>query len=176
MKVALFVSRNKDNKEVQNFKPRSKSFVFNEEQNIENKFLAFVNEGVENELSRMYISVNKRNEEKIRKQLICELVTNENLSLTKIETKIASIAMQAENAEEKQWLFDFDEPKEEDAKIFTEDVKKYGNCNAWYKQTKNGFAVVSEHGFDTRELLEKYSHFDVTLKRDAMLFVKSCKK
>lgn len=39
MKVALFVSRNKDNKEVQNFKPRSKSFVFNEEQNLEKNFL-----------------------------------------------------------------------------------------------------------------------------------------
>ena len=38
-------------------------------------------------------------------------------------------------------------------------------------KTVNGFAVVCNHGFDTRKLLEKYKDV-VELKKDDMLFMK----
>ena len=38
-------------------------------------------------------------------------------------------------------------------------------------RTVHGYALVLAHGFDTREILEKYGDF-VTFKRDDMLLVK----
>ena len=172
MKVALLVSRNKDNKNVKNFKPRSQSFVYDEtkEKTLDSKFSAFVNAGVEGETARMYVSVNKRNEEKVKKALICALVM-QDVNLCNIESKTASIAEQAENAEEKKWLFDFDENNEEKVKAFAEEIKTYGVEVEIYK-TKNAFAVVTSRGFDTRELMERWKNTDVTLKRDAMLYIR----
>lgn len=175
MKIVLFNSRNKDNKNIPNFKQRSKTFIFEDEETTMKKFVKFAEEGVPGETSRLYISVNERDEEKTRKQLICELVMD-NVSLERINSKIYSIAMQPQNAEEKKWLFDFDENNEELVKKFAEDVRAFGKCQVWIKPTKNGFAIISEHGFDTRELLTKYKNYDITLKRDAMLYVKSYTK
>ena len=172
MKVVMFVSRNKDNKNVENFKPRSKSFIYDEtkEKTLDARFSAFVNAGVEGETARMYVSVNKRNEEKVKKALTCALVM-ENVNLYSIESKVASIAEQVENAAEKKWLFDFDENNEEKVKAFAEEIKTYG-VGVEIHKTKNAFAVVTSRGFDTRELMKRWKNTDVTLKRDAMLYVK----
>ena len=172
MKVALLVSRNKDNKNVKNFKPRSQSFVYDEtkEESLNKRFSAFVNAGVEGETARMYVSVNKRNEEKVKKALTCALVM-ENVNLYSIESKIASLAERAENAEEKKWLFDFDENNEEKVNAFAEEIKTYG-VEVEIRKTKNAYAVITSRGFDTRELMKRWKDTDVTLKRDAMLYVK----
>ena len=175
MKIVLFNSRNKDNKNIPNFKQRSKTFIFKDEETAMNKFIKFSEDGVPGEISRFYISVNERDEEKTRKQLICELVM-ENINLRKIESKVCSIAMQPENAKEKKWLFDFDENNKELAENFAKDIRTFGKCQVWVKPTKNGYAIISEHGFDTRELLTKYKNYDITLKRDAMLYVRSYTK
>ena len=175
MKVVLLNSRNKDNKNVPNFKQRSKTFIFENEEKTMEKFIEFAEKGVPGETSRFYISVNERDEEKTRKQLICELVM-ENVSLERINSKICSIAMQPQNAEEKKWLFDFDENNEELAEKFAQEARTFGKCQVWVKPTKNGFAIITEHGFDTRELLTKYKNYDITLKRDSMLYVRSYTK
>ena len=31
--------------------------------------------------------------------------------------------------------------------------------------------VIAEHGFDTRELMEKWKDYDITLKKDDLLFL-----
>ncbi|MTE03635.1 hypothetical protein [Lactobacillus johnsonii] len=61
----IFTSRNKDNKDVANFKQRKIAFLSNKSvEELMPKFDDFVNEGVANELSRFYITINERNNEK----------------------------------------------------------------------------------------------------------------
>lgn len=175
MRIILFNSRNKDNKDIPNFKQRSKTFILEDEKTVMEKFIEFAEKGVPGETSRLYVSINERDEEKTRKQLICELVMG-NVSLERINSKICSIAMQPQNAKEKQWLFDFDENNKELVEKFAQEVRNFGKCQVWVKPTRNGFAVIAEHGFDTRELLTKYKNYDITLKRDAMLYVRSYTK
>ena len=58
MYVVFFVSRNKDNKDVPDFKERKMSFVVNdnyEYYKLMRKFYDFVNKGLVGELSRFYI-------------------------------------------------------------------------------------------------------------------------
>ena len=38
-------------------------------------------------------------------------------------------------------------------------------------KTPHGYAIVVPHGFDTRELIEKWKDYDITLKRDKSLFL-----
>lgn len=64
MKGVFFVSRNKDNKDVKDFKQRKISFLTDKSlDELKGKFDAFVARGVKGELSRFYISVNERNNE-----------------------------------------------------------------------------------------------------------------
>lgn len=58
MFVVFFVSRNKDNKDIPNFKERKVSFVVNDNYDqgkLIDKFNDFVNKGLVGELSRLYI-------------------------------------------------------------------------------------------------------------------------
>ena len=85
-------------------------------------------------------------------------------------------------------MFDFDEKNEDLANNFINDIEHIvtsGKINSnivlpAYKgiqiniekyKTPNGFAIIVEHGFDTRELMEKWKDYDVTLKKDALLFL-----
>ena len=171
----LFVSRNKDNRGLNNsiyqpFKPRVKSFVARvspfDVSSIYDEFETFANEGVNGEISRLYVSVNARDESKVHRALIHELIDKPDFDITKIDSKIASIAMKPANRKTSHWLFDFDR---RDFvlfyKFFTE-VSKQTKILA-QKPTINGYALVVAHGFDTREILKKYPM--ATLKRDAML-------
>lgn len=77
VRVHLFVSRNKDNIGVEDFKPRKVAFITSaDDEKLKRKFLNFVNEGVDGEYCRHYKSLNVRDEEKIRKELIVRLVKN----------------------------------------------------------------------------------------------------
>ena len=171
----LFVSRNKDNSWLNNsicqpFKPRTKSFVARvspfDVSSLYDEFETFVNEGVKREISRLYVSVNARDEQKIHRVLIHELIDKPDFDMTKIDSKIASIAMKPVNRRTNHWLFDFDR---RDFDLFCEfmaDVSEQTQILA-QKPTMNGYALVVAHGFDTRKILQKYPM--ATLKRDAML-------
>ena len=111
----LFVSRNKDNSELNNsiyepFKPRVKSFVARvspfDVSSLYDEFETFVNEGVSGEVSRLYVSVNARDEQKVHRALIHELIDKPDFDMTKIDSKIASIAMKPVNRKTSHWLFD----------------------------------------------------------------------
>ena len=70
--VYLIRSRNKDNKDIPNFKQRVETILEykeNEDKVIE-AFKNFANKGVPGEQTRLYRSVNSRNEEKIREEFI----------------------------------------------------------------------------------------------------------
>lgn len=171
LKVVLFRSRNKDNKHIEGFKERRRSFVSTKTpKELMDSFDAFVEKGVPGEVSRFYHSVNARDNSKIRKALIHYLIDHEDFDVTKLPGKTASIASLTENAAEKRWLFDFDEEKHLIGD-FLNDVRQevpFG-VDIIPHQTPNGYAVIVGRGFDTRELLKRWSKVD--LKRDDMLCV-----
>lgn len=65
LNVVLFVSRNKDNKNLETFKERKVSFVTTKGfEEIKSQFQVFVNDGQVGEFSRMYVSINPRSNSK----------------------------------------------------------------------------------------------------------------
>lgn len=193
---ALFMSRNKDNKDVESFKPRRKSFLVNSfdglySPRVVQKFLDFRDEGVLNETSRFYVSFNLRDGIKTRKKLLIDLIENEDISLTHITPKIVSIAMQAGMNKTKRWMFDIDTLDEVMLHEFLKELESYGflmtdeenffseteNSELLYymTQTPNGYAVLVNRGFDTREILKDREDW-VTLKRDDLVLIDWDKK
>ena len=173
--VYLMRSRNKDNKDIPNFKERAKTILEykeNEDKVVE-AFKSFATKGVPGEQTRLYRSVNSRNEEKIREELIIRLLRDKP-SMTQLNRTLASVAQQVQNRDESKWLFDFDVDDVILVKVFMEDINHFSNIPLRYiekHKTPNGYAVVVEHGFDTRELIEKWKDYDITLKKDELLFL-----
>ena len=174
--IVLFISRNKDNKHIEGFKERRESFITTRDWNDErlvSKFHAFCECGKDNEVCRYYYSVNARDLELTRRELMKFLIDTPDFNLCAIESKLAGIAATAACACEKRWLFDFDVDEDKAAIDFMCDVLLYSNLSndevRAYK-TPNGFAIISERGFDTRELMKKWQG-KVELKRDDVLLV-----
>ena len=184
--VYMMRSRNKDNKGIKDFKERIKTIIeydYNENK-IFKEFNSFVKDGLPGEKTRLYKSVNSRNEEKVREGLIIKLLKDKP-PITKMNKVIASVAQQVENRDESKWLFDFDIDDEKLLYNFIDDIKNFSamywddkktelaikevNCN--YYKTPNGYAIVVDHGFDTRELMEKWKDYDITVKKDELLFL-----
>ncbi len=172
LNVVLFVSRKKDNKKIEGFKERRMAFLTHEpivSTKLNVQFNNFISEGAQGEMSRMYYSVNSRNEQKVYKELLHFLIDNPTFNLCVLGAKTAGIAMRHSNAETKRWLFDFDINNEERLKEFVADIHNCDcSCVATTYATPHGFAVIVDHGFDTRALLKKWGE-DVTLKRDDLL-------
>ena len=169
LRVVLFTSRNKDNKRLPNFKERTRTFISDKPvEDLSGTFESFANKGVEGELSRLYISINPRDPAKIKKALMHYLIDAEDVDLCKLDTKLSSIAQRSENSLTRKWMFDYDD-SEENLAEFLDDIKTMAIDNRidMVYKTPNGYAVVVDHGFDTRELLGKWHN--VELKRDALL-------
>lgn len=192
--VIVFMSRNKDNKEIPGFKERRKAFTVSEKSlstkdgniAVNRLFYNFVKDGKPGELSRLYISINKRSNEKTFIALQHEML-NRKFNLATMPQKIASIAARKENAYDPKnlfWLFDFDRidglsDNEFDNKIqeFVEDVKltytltkgEYLDGLMFMRKTVTGAAIIVGDHFNTRELLKRWPN--VTLKRDDLMLV-----
>ena len=172
--VVLFVSRNKD---VKDFEERRTSFITNQLMNSEylaTKFNTFVQQGVSGEMSRMYYSINARDDKKIHHQLLHFLIDEPDFNLCSISAKIAGIAALRECAAEKKWMFDFDINSEEEVNQFVEDIKAIVSTDESpisieVHSTPHGYAVITNRGFDTRELYKKWDESLVSLKRDDLL-------
>ena len=121
--VYLIRSRNKDNKDIPNFKERAKTILeYKEnEDRVIKEFRRFAADGVTGEQTRLYRSVNSRNEEKIREEFIIRLLRDKP-SVTKLNRTLASVAQQTENRDESKWLFDFDVDDESLMYDFVHDV------------------------------------------------------
>ena len=187
--VVLFVSRNKDNKHITNFTERRIAFTTTKEpEQLFNQFQAFINRGQPNEMSRMYISVNSRSNTKTFKALQHKMLDHE-FNLSSMPQRIAALAALKENAYDSKhlnWLFDFDpiENKNTDQLLqkFIQDIHRYHESTRTKNgqsrppitikthKTPNGYAVVVNQRFDTRELLTKWTN--VELKRDDLFCLK----
>lgn len=186
-----FMSRNKDNKDVENFKQRRQSFLIDDFDEIygyrfHQKFLNFRDEGVNGELSRCYISFNLRDASKVRKSLLIDLIEDEDISLTHMTSRIVSIAMKAGMNKTKRWMFDVDTLDDDKVNEFLKELESYGFKRTdietfftttensellyYYRRTINGYAILVNRGFDTREILKNRKDW-VTLKRDDLIFV-----
>lgn len=175
--VVLFCSRNKDNQHIDGFKERRKSFITHKNPaELQPDFETFVAAGQPGEVCRLYYSVNARDPQKIYQKLLHFLIDNPDFNLCSIMPKIAGIAAQKDCAAEKQWMFDFDLDDEEKVDEFVRDAVHFVQpqpdepvtTTRW--KTPHGYAIVVDHGFDTRELLEKWKEY-VSLKRDDLLCV-----
>jgi len=173
--VVLFCSRNKDNKHLEDFKERRKSFITHKTvAELEAEFNDFVSHGREGEMCRMYYSVNARDPQKIHTQLMHFLFDNPDFNLCSIAPKLAGIAAKKECALEKRWMFDFDLDNKEMVSLFETDIiYTYGSVIEKIERykTPHGYAVIVDHGFDTRELMKKWGEV-ATLKRDDLLCAK----
>lgn len=173
--VYLFCSRNKDNKNVEGFKERTKAIIEYKENEecVIDEFKNFARRGVPGESTRIYRYVNSRNEERLREEFIIRLLRDKP-GVTKLNSTLASVALKACNRDESKWLFDFDVDDEKLAAEFVYDIRYYSNIpleDIKYRKTPHGYAIVVPHGFDTRKLMEKWKDYDITLKRDDMLFL-----
>ena len=139
----------------------------------------------------MYVSVNSRSNTKTFKALQHKLLDNE-FNLSSLPQRVAALASLKENAYDSKhlkWLFDFDPVEgkntEEFLQEFLADVQYYHETTQTKQgevrptmtvktyKTPNGYGVVVDQRFDTRELLAKWTN--VELKRDDLVCVKWAK-
>lgn len=173
--VYLIRSRNKDNKDIPNFKERAETILeYREnEDKVIDAFKSFAVKGLTGEQTRLYRSVNSRNEEKIREEFIIRLLRDKP-SMTQLNRTLASVAQQVQNRDESKWLFDFDVDDREMAANFLSDINHFSGIkliDMKCHKTPHGYAIVVPHGFDTRKLMEKWKGYDITLKKDGLLFL-----
>jgi hypothetical protein len=171
--VVLFCSRNKDNKHLPDFKERRKSFITHKTiEELEEEFNDFVSHGREGEMCRMYYSVNARDPQKIHTQLMHFLFDNPDFNLCSIAPKLAGIAAQKKCALEKHWMFDLDTDDGYAAWAVCQNILLFApDVKVWKYKTPHGYAIIVDHGFDTRKLMEIWGQIDIdiTLKRDDLL-------
>lgn len=190
LKVVVFTSRNKDNKHLDHFKERTKSFVTKKSViELRKSFISFVREGIAGEMSRFYASINDRSNEKTLKALQHTLIDG-NVDASKLTAKIAALASLKENMFDRsseKWLFDFDpiegKDLEESLQEFLHDLE-----DAYYKghpkqcnqarhdsieiesfKTPNGYAVIVDKRFYVNDLLSKWSNAEC--KKDGLLCI-----
>ena len=173
--VYLMRSRNKDSKDILNFKERAKTILEykeNEDKVIE-ACKSFAAKGLPGEQTRLYRSVNSRNEEKIREEFIIRLLRDKP-SMTQLNRTLASVAQQVQNRDESKWLFDFDVDDELLMNDFVHEIVMYSEIpllDIQVYKTPHGYAIIVPHGFDTRGLMEEWKDYDITLKKDELLFL-----
>lgn len=184
LRCVLFVSRNKDNRDVPDFKERRECFVHGfddgsfENDLVQDRFDNFVKNGVPNEMSRLYVSVNSRDNGMIKKMLLEKLIFDDTVSMGSMDPILCSIAAKKECAAEKKWMFDVDFDAS-DARCLVDswaddvvnDIARHGGFeidDMDVHRTPHGRAVIVPHGFDCRKILEKWDGL-VTLKRDDLL-------
>lgn len=186
----LFVSRHKDNRDVEGYHERRHGFLTTKSvDELMHKFHQFVQEGVTGETSRFYRSINTRDIEKVRKGVITRLVNDDDFNLCHMDSLVISVAAKPQNALTKYWLFDVDTEDEKEQFEIYQDIAaatnamkigemefKKGPYNypvyfgiRLYK-TPHGLAIVTYDHFDTRALIEKWEG-KLELKRDGLQFV-----
>lgn len=99
---------------------------------------------------------------------------SDSMRMTQLNRTLASVAQQVQNRDESKWLFDFDVDDREMMANFLSDINHFSGIkliDMKCHKTPHGYAIVVPHGFDTRKLMEKWKGYDITLKKDGLLFL-----
>lgn len=175
-KLVVFTSRNKDNKGLEGFKQRSHElFVSETTTYVEEEWNSFVNNGVEGELSRMYVSYNDIDTVKTNVAMTHYLIDHPDTPIHKITDKFAAAAMQTDNLATKRWLLDLDEVDYDEVDEFLLSNTDLEPSEIEVYETYSGYAIVVAHGFDTRKLLETFPTIE-NKKANGLLFRQAQKK
>lgn len=194
LRVVLFRSRNKDNKgHVAGFQERFESFLTREDirpghdlpldSDIQRRFRSFVESGKPGELSRMYVSVNARNNRKTMKTLTEVLIDaafdqasdQGEIDMASIGQMVVSRAALPENAAEHHWMLDIDNRDEAVIREICTKLKEISpDLISYIKSTPNGWHIICDHGFDLRLLGDFVSQVD--LKRDGLYLMDVAQK
>lgn len=179
LRVISFVSRPKDNIEVEGFSSRKTSFISTmTDEELVPIFEAWAKQGKKNEFSRMYVSLNKRNHKTVQLSLMHYLLDNQDLNLGSLDSRIAMIAAQSEHALESKYFYDFDSNAEDLEEFLSDLAKAYEETKQFNKKlpeefkfsvrtTPNYYAVILEQRFKTDWVDEKWKEL-ATLKKDAL--------
>lgn len=179
LRVVSFVSRPKDNTEVEGFINRKTSFISTmTDEELTPIFEAWAKQGKKNEFSRMYVSLNKRNHKTVQLSLMHYLLDNQDLNLGSLDSQIAMIAAQSEHALESKYFYDFDSNAEDLEEFLSDLAKAYEETKQFNKKlpeefkfsvrtTPNYYAVILEQRFKTDWVDEKWKEL-ATLKKDAL--------
>lgn len=157
-RAVVMCSRHKDNKDIEGFKPRNRSFLVEETADmgrmLTKEFLSFVSKGKKEEMSRMYMSINRRDLSRARNKLIAHLALTDNWK--NLDAALVGKAMEKDCDLDKRWLLDVDTKDSKEVEKVVNILKKTfaaGECSVG--PTPNGLFIVAPRGFDTRELLEE---------------------
>lgn len=179
LRVVSFVSRPKDNTEVEGFINRKTSFISTmTDEELTPIFEAWAKQGKKNEFSRMYVSLNKRNHKTVQLSVMHYLLDNQDLNLGSLDSRIAMIAAQSEHALESKYFYDFDSNAEDLEEFLSDLAKAYEETKQFNKKlpeefkfsvrtTPNYYAVILEQRFKTDWVDEKWKEL-ATLKKDAL--------
>lgn len=172
LKIVEFVSRNKDNQGLVDFKQRGRTIIVTDKNthHVQDEFKAFVAQGVYNETSRMYETFNELDPVGANRALVHFLIDNPDTTPDKVQSVLTSELVK--HTTTKHWLFDVDMPVSTKDKVVAFINELSNNAVIDIRDTRSGYAVVTEHGFDTRELTTRYP--DISVKRtNGLLYVKS---
>ena len=168
----MFVTRNKDNRDLPNFKERREVFLTTQPEDspiIKQKFLEFAKRGQKNELSRLYISLNARDQQQTRISFMHYYFDHsDQINMAGLPAIATKIAMNRKNAVEKKRMFDVDTKDKNILDAFIADLtsrSKTANKPKIYP-TINGFAVVIERGIDLRNLVDTMPDAKLRDKKD----------
>lgn len=189
IRTITFVSRNKDNKKLakanSGYKQRSQEFVIETDDTsmgdpkdyldnckrengntILNSFNNFVSQGLPDEVCRIYWGINVSEKKTVIAQLQHYLIDHEDINLINMDSLVCHLAETAPKSTH-HWLFDVDTLDKEKAIDIWHQILKESPAKMF--ETHSGYAVVSDHGFDTRNLLKDFP--EVTLKRNSPLMI-----
>lgn len=167
----LIISRNKDNANIPNFVERREPFLTTwpiDDPRLHQKFRAFTEKGCFGELSRLYVSVNARDQNKIRAALQHFLIDHPDTNMAALPGLVTRLAMNREFATEKKRLFDFDTQDISILTTFIKDLIERGADPATIhnQKTPHGYAVVINRGVDLRGLVDTQPDITQKQKRD----------
>lgn len=175
LRVVYFVARRKDNPHLPKEVLVSYLVDFDDtpyERWFE-KFLNFAATFDESTYVRLYVSANKRDPQKVKHQLLHTLLDYTD-NIAKFPQKVVSVAAKENCRLDKTFLLDVDASEYKSSNEALEAVESFlkerePNLSYEVILTVSGYSVVTERGFDTRDLLAQLP--EVTLQRDGYVLL-----
>lgn len=169
--IVFLVSRNKDNRNIDNFIVRTRTFLTthgSDNDALLKELDYFALQGQPGEMSRLYISVNPRKPKDVIGGLQHYLIDNPDVNPASLPSLVASIARRKEYAADNKRMFDVDFKDLTKLDTFLSELTHRGLelSEIMVKATPNGYVVVTPRGADLRGLVDTMPEVPLENKRD----------